>query len=144
MLATSLLITPIGSLKSENKAVIIPPEDVVVTACQVDGKSRDCVVELITKYAKLYDVPQKLALDIASCESGLKIDAKGDGGRAYGIYQFHKQTFKEFSVKYYKTEELADILDYHDTEDNIKLAMWALSNNKGYHWSCYRKIVAAK
>ncbi len=102
-----------------------------------DGKqeSRACISALITAYAKEYGVSKKLALDIAQCESNTRGNVFGDHGKAYGTYQFHKPTFKEFSKK------MGDeTLDYYNNEDNIKLAMWALANNKEYHWSCYDKV----
>ncbi len=108
-----------------------------ISACDADAKSKECVIELINKYADQYDVSAKLALDIANCESELKTTAIGDSGKAYGVYQFHKPTFQEFSKKFGD-----ETLNYHDTEDNIQLAIWALAHNKGYHWSCYRKIAA--
>ncbi len=98
-------------------------------------ESRACISALITAYAKEYGVDKKLALDIATCESNLRGNVFGDHGKAYGTYQFHKSTFKEFSKKMGASE-----LDYYSTEDNIKVAMWALANNKEYHWSCYDKV----
>lgn len=101
-----------------------------------DGKqeSRACISALIKAYAKEYGVSSQLALAIAECESNLRGNVFGDSGKAYGTYQFHKPTFKEFSKR------MGEQLDYYNTEDNIKLAMWALSNKKEYHWSCYDKV----
>ncbi len=101
---------------------------------KTDEIDKECVVRLIQKYSNQYEVSQKLALDIAACESSLKPTALGDGGKAYGIYQFHKPTFELFSKK------LGEKLNYYNTEDNIKLAIWALANDKGHHWSCYKKL----
>ncbi len=93
-----------------------------------------CVKHLIAKYAKKYGVDKKLALDIAHCESSFRANVYGDGGRAFGTFQFHRATFDAFS------KELGEVLDYYDNEDNIKLAMWAFANNKEDHWSCYEKV----
>ncbi|MDO8493669.1 MAG: transglycosylase SLT domain-containing protein [bacterium] len=114
----------------------IDPAVIAAKVCDVDEKSKECVVALIKKYADQYDFPEKMALAVASCESEFKTTALGDRGKAYGIYQFHKPTFEMFSKK------LGEKLNYHDTEDNIKLAIWALSQDKGHHWTCYRKISA--
>ena len=135
LLATNLLITPQWSLQKDINQ-LPEPVAIVQSACDSDQASKACVVELIKKYSKQYDVPVRLTMEIADCESDFIVDAVGDGGKAYGVYQFHKPTFREFSKK--KGEKL----DYFDTEDNIKLAIWALANNKGHHWSCYRKIAA--
>ncbi|MFA6006148.1 MAG: transglycosylase SLT domain-containing protein [Candidatus Paceibacterota bacterium] len=97
-------------------------------------ESRACISALITAYAKKYGVSKKLALAIAQCESNIRGNVFGDNGKAYGTFQFHKPTFKEFSAK------MGEDLDYYNNEDSIKLAMWALANNKEYHWSCYDKV----
>ncbi len=73
-------------------------------------------------------------MNIADCESHFKTDAHGDGGRAYGPFQFHKKTFEMFAKKF------GEKLDYLNTEDNIKLAVWALGSDRGRHWSCYKKL----
>ena len=137
MLAGNLFITPQLSAIQDIGLESIDPAVIAAKVCDADEKSKECVVALINKYADQYDFDQKLALDIATCESELKTNAVGDHGKAYGIYQFHKPTFDEFSKK------LGEKMDYHDTEDNIKLAIWALSKDKGQHWSCYRHIIIA-
>jgi len=73
-------------------------------------------------------------LKIAECESSLRPNVFGDNGRAYGVYQFHKPTFYEFSAKF------GEELDYYNSEHNIKLAIWALANDREYHWTCYHKV----
>ncbi len=104
--------------------------------CSSAGEvNRECVFKLIEKYSAEYGVPKKLATDIAACESSFRPDVYGDTGKAYGIYQFHKPTFELFSKK------IGEDLDYYNVEDNIKLAMWAIANDKGRHWSCYKKLV---
>lgn len=99
-----------------------------------DTKEKECIIALIEKYSKEFDYSPKMAKAIAYCESNYKETAVGDKGKAYGIYQFHKPTFKMFAKQ--KGEEL----DYYNTEDNIKLAIWALANDKEHHWSCYKKV----
>lgn len=137
ILAANLFVVPQLPILQEGftkKSLDVSPAVAVIAACDVDGKSKECVVELIKKYANFFDVSEKLALDIADCESDFRVDAYGDGGRAYGPYQFHEKTFKLFSKK------LGEKLDYFDLEDNIRLAIWALANDKGHHWSCYKKV----
>lgn len=103
--------------------------------CQ-NGKqeSRACISGLITAYAKKFGVSQKLALDVAKCESSLRGNVFGDSGKAYGTYQFHKPTFEAFS------KEFGEQLDYYNNEDNIKLAIWAFKKGRQYHWTCYDKV----
>ncbi|MEK7192553.1 MAG: transglycosylase SLT domain-containing protein [Patescibacteria group bacterium] len=97
-------------------------------------ESKACVKDLIEMYAKRYGTNVKLATDIARCESEFRTDVYGDSGKAYGVFQFHKPTFDEFAKKF------GDELDYKNTEDNIKLAVWALAHGKANHWSCYAKV----
>lgn len=108
------------------------PQTEVIEEC--DAKERKCIEGLIEKYSEEFNYSEKMAKDIASCESDLRPNVYGDGGKAYGVYQFHKPTFIMFS------KQKGEKLDYYDTEDNIKLAIWALANNKENHWSCYKKV----
>ena len=96
--------------------------------------TKACIKQLIDSYAKKYGVSKQLALDIAACESSFRANVYGDGGRAFGTYQFHRGTFEAFA------KEFGAALDYYNNEDNIKLAMWAFANNKEDHWSCYEKV----
>lgn len=106
--------------------------------CSEETKdTKACVTELIFKYADQYEIDRDLALSVAQCESELKTTAIGDGGRARGVYQFHRPTFDLLSRK------MGEKLDYKNTEDNIKLAMWAFSTDRGFHWSCYKKITSS-
>ncbi|MBI5138317.1 MAG: transglycosylase SLT domain-containing protein [Candidatus Vogelbacteria bacterium] len=82
----------------------------------------------------MYGAEEKLALDIAFCESSFRANVYGDGGRAFGTFQFHRPTFERFS------RLLGEKLDYYNNEDNIRLGVWALANNKEDHWSCYEKV----
>jgi soluble lytic murein transglycosylase-like protein len=97
--------------------------------------NKECVKQLIDFYADFYGVDNELALNIAKCESELRHDAKGDGGKAYGVFQFHKPTFEEFARAYGD-----ETLDYKNPKDNIKLAMWAISEGRGNNWTCYAKV----
>ena len=131
-----ILVKPLISTALAASFFVVPqlPAPSIIATCDIDSKSKECVIELIKKYATLYDVSEKIALNVADCESDFRVDVYGDGGRAYGPYQFHKKTFELFSKKF------GEELDYFDLEDNVRLAIWALSKNKGYHWSCYKKI----
>lgn len=145
MLTTLLTNTVIGTifLVSSGTAPITTdmfriaaaePASPIVIEC--DTKEKECVISLIEKYSKEFDYPVKTAKAVAYCESNYVENAHGDSGKAYGVYQFHKATFEMFA------KQKGEKLDYYDTEDNIKLAIWALANDKEHHWSCYRKIAA--
>lgn len=111
---------------------------VIKSECSEETKNdKACIIELIYKYADQYDIDRDLALSVAKCESELKTTAIGDSGKARGVYQFHKPTFDMLSKR------MGEKLNYKNTEDNIRLAMWAFSTDRGFHWSCYRKITSA-
>ncbi len=97
---------------------------------------KECVTELIRDYAAVYGVDPDYAVAVAKCESELKTTAVGDGGRAHGVFQFHKPTFEMFAKKMGQT----GMLEYRDTEDNINVAMWAFAHDKEDHWSCADKV----
>lgn len=118
--------------------VDIDHKPIIASACSEETKNdKACITELIYKYADQYEIDRDLALSVAKCESELKTTAIGDSGKARGVYQFHKPTFDLLSKK------MGEKMNYKNTEDNIKLAMWAFSTDRGFHWSCYRKITAA-
>lgn len=68
---------------------------------------------------------------IIKCESQWKFDAVGDGGKAFGLAQFHRPTF-DWLVELSGLEGL----DYYEPKDQIVLLDWALKNNREYLWTC--------
>ena len=86
----------------------------------------------IKEYVLSKKIPNLYA--VAMCESRLDITAIGDHGLAYGIFQFHKETFELYSKKYGLD------LDYTDPYDQTDLAARMFNNNLQYHWSCYKKV----
>ncbi len=80
---------------------------------------------------------------ILECESdnrhydtGGKIK-KGDGGRAYGIAQFHKKTFEVLKKLARRPE-----LDLKNKDDQLWLFDWALKNGHAHNWTCARWLAA--
>jgi len=61
--------------------------------------------------------------------------ATGDSGLAYGILQFHKETFDKYSTEYGMK------LDYKNPKDQILLADYMLKENIDNikHWSVWKK-----
>lgn len=81
-----------------------------------------------------------MMISIAKCESSLRHEGiYGDGGKAYGIFQFHKPTFEEMKRK----AKMPD-LEYTDQDDQVNLASWAIANKLGSHWTCWRKYQASQ
>ena len=129
------LVMATPAVLPESSTPASPVEEIQKTdpACT----SKACVKALIEFYADMYGVDRKVALKVAECESEFKTTATGDSGKAYGVFQFHKPTFKEFA------KEFGDeSLEYKNTEHAIELAVWALAQGKGYHWTCYRNLPA--
>ena len=71
---------------------------------------------------------------VMACESSGKIDAVGDNGRAYGLFQFWENTFKLFA------KDMGEKLEWKNPEHQIKLASWAFSKGKQTHWTCWKNI----
>lgn len=108
-------------------------ELVPVTYHRIYKDSDKDVIELLYLYFDEKDIP--LAIRTLRCESNMRHEGiYGDGGRAYGIAQFHKPTFNSFK----KTANLPE-LEYKDREDQIQLMGWAFRNNLKHHWTCARK-----
>jgi hypothetical protein len=57
-----------------------------------------------------------------------------DGGLAYGKWQFHEKTF-------YWMAGLAGFkgLDWKNEADQDLVGNWAIENDYGYLWTCYRQ-----
>lgn len=71
--------------------------------------------------------------NLIDCESNWKEDAKGDGGKAFGILQFWKNTFDTFSHLYKMNG------DYYNNRDQINLALRMIRKGHASHWqNCAR------
>ncbi len=94
------------------------------------------VTELIDYYSVVYKQDPILLKKIAECESDYNKTLLGDKGRAYSVYQFHKDTFDRWS------KEMGENLDYKSYLDNIKLGVWSFSQGEKYRnaWTTYVAI----
>ena len=72
---------------------------------------------------------------VVACESSFREDVYGDGGLAYGPFQFHKRTFEWMA----KSSGLT-MADYYDPLDQTKIALWAFKNGYASHWTCAYKV----
>lgn len=77
----------------------------------------------------------KIISKIIQCESSGRHNIYGDGGRSFGIAQFQKATFYWLAGK-----SGLKGLKWKDRDDQIKLLTWAVQNNHGHLWSCYKKL----
>lgn len=87
------------------------------------------------------DIPfEKQKLQILKCESDYRHDGLwGDGGKAYGIAQFHKRTFNRLKV-----EAGMPQLRWKSLQDQLRLFDWALRNGHAGAWTCASKTKLAK
>lgn len=83
-----------------------------------------------------YGMDPVLMTELARCESGFQPYIKGDNGKAFSYYQFHRPTFDLF-----KEEAGAPWLRYENPDDSIELAVWAIKNGKKDHWTCFDKVI---
>lgn len=77
---------------------------------------------------------KKIVVAIIKCESDGRHNVYGDGGRSYGIAQFQKATFHWLAGK-----SGMKGLKWKDRDDQIQLLTWAVRNNYGHLWTCYKK-----
>jgi hypothetical protein len=85
-----------------------------------------------------------LVLRIMQCESGLRHDAIGDGGRSRGIAQFRKETFYEFAKLAKLRDKGLGEPDWMNPQQQAYLLNWGLDNGYGRRWACYRKLKGAR
>lgn len=83
--------------------------------------------------SKHYGISAERLKKVIKCESGYNSYAIGDGGKAYGLLQFHEPTFNSFKKK----SGLA--VEYKNPKDQITLAAWSWTNGYQSHWTCYKK-----
>lgn len=72
--------------------------------------------------------------EIIECESGWEHEGIWGKAGEYGIAQFKERTF-------YWMAELANFqnANWFNKEHQLYLLEWALENNLGKHWTCYKK-----
>lgn len=89
-------------------------------------------IQLIEKYG---GEQEQILTKVMNCESGGRRDVKGDGGKAHGLYQYHKPTWDRFA-KLYGQE-----MDYYSPLDQIKLTAFVFQKYPEYrnHWTCFTK-----
>ncbi len=114
----------------------------IITISPVSAKAPTQVVptkvlsvkETIAFYAQYHGVSNTELQKVAMCESSLHPNIKGDGGRAFGIFQYHRPTFDAFS------KLMGEKLDYYSYSDQAKLTAWIWKHYPKYksHWTCSR------
>lgn len=110
----------------------------------IQSKTPDSIEGWIRHYARQYGVDEEILVDLAMCESKMKIDARGDWRSedkiflANGLFQFWERTFNAF-----RKESGMTWLKYDNWKHQTELAAWAWANGKEKHWWNCRKFILA-
>ena len=89
---------------------------------------------MISRVSYLYDYPEKSLNSLALAESSFRHNVVGDGGFAYGLYQYHKLTWISFTKKYG-----LEGFNIKDPVDQTVTTIEALKDNQHCHWTPLRK-----
>lgn len=97
------------------------------------------IEEVLNEVPKKYGVNPEIISKVAFCESShdptqINYNDGGPGKHSVGIMQYQKSTFDYWEGK------LGEDLNYESTYDQVKLASYMISKNRGHEWTCYRKI----
>jgi hypothetical protein len=101
---------------------------------------RLCILfALLTCFNTAWSKELPMAVKIVACESAGQANVWGDDGTSFGIAQFQQRTFNSFK----KSMGISQ-LNWKDPIHQLVLLNWALRNNLGHHWTCYRMIKSGK
>lgn len=105
-----------------------PLEVIVINKTYIDEK--------VNQFSDMYGIDSKLVSKVIECESKYDHTNLGDGGRAFGVMQYHKASFLRHAKLMGEPN-----LDYYSTYDQIKVGTWALANGHAREWTSYRAIM---
>jgi hypothetical protein len=111
-------------------AEITPLAIAAPTSTVVAVKRETTINDYIKQYSSEFNIPEAWLNNLASCESTFRPTVYGDGGNAYGLFQYWQPTWNEFARKYGKP------LNRSSPKDQVELTAWALKNGYGKRWSC--------
>lgn len=97
---------------------------------------KEYIQEKVNQFSNIYSIDPRLVTRVIECESKYDHENVGDGGRAFGVMQYHKASF----LRHAKLMGEPD-LDYYSTHDQIKVGTWAIANGHGREWTAYRAIM---
>lgn len=131
----SMIIITMALIASADAKVEEKPYT-ILTAVSSPVYVKPIVYRTIQEYEKYEASEASMAMvdNIIECESNGKM-VYGDNGMAYGVAQFWQSTFnmmKDLSGMYW--------LDYYSEDSQRTLLLWALDNNYGSHWTCYKQL----
>ncbi len=119
-------------IENENELIIIQGSSVMATISPVTLK-----FAVLGSFVDKDDI--MLVQDIIECESnGIHYNSNGTVKRGkageYGIAQFMPATWNLFN-KIRGTN-----LDITNEQDQLDMLFWALETNRGFNWTCWRKL----
>ena len=85
------------------------------------------IKQAITYISHKYGLDEPQLMVTLNCESGLRYNAVGDHGKAYGVAQFHLATFKAYCSG-----------DYYSAKDQLKCVSDMFKRGLQLNWSCWR------
>lgn len=97
---------------------------------------KEYIQEKVNQFSNIYSIDSKLVSKVVECESKYDHEQEGDGGRAFGVMQYHEASFKRHAKLMGEPD-----LDYYSTYDQIKVGTWALANGHAREWTAYRAIM---
>lgn len=93
--------------------------------------------DMVSAEAERFAVNESHLSKTIGCESHGDPTAIGDHGKAYGVGQFHEDTFDWMQTQAIKQGEPFQNLQYKNPHDQITLMAWAFANGFEYNWSCF-------
>lgn len=95
---------------------------------------------LLGCFSQAQAADQQLVHKITMCESHRHHkNVWGDGGKAYGIAQFHEETFYRFAKQAHLKH-----MHWKNEVDQIVLLNWALDHGHSKSWTCFKIVQGVK
>lgn len=107
----------------------------ILQADEIPPSYTPSIHQIIVKQAQVYATDPLPILKVARCESSLDIHAIGDHGHAFGILQFHQQTFDQYA----KVIGIQSP-NINDPVQQAQVASYMFSIHKQSAWTCAKKV----
>ena len=132
LLSISIAILISGRI---NTAIAEAPQ-VSIPQLRQEAVRQESIPEEIDSLCKRYSFPYPtLMKKLAWAESRMGKDKRhGDGGKAYGLYQWHLDTWKEFQKKFNRYD-----LHWTNSRDQIEMTILALQHGYWYRWGTLKR-----
>jgi len=102
-----------------------------------DRTEKKCLKLVANHFAELYGIDKDKYFKTIQGESSWRPEVRGDKGAAYGVAQYHFETFMRHSAKCNLGYEA---VDYYDPEAQLNLMACAFSKNWAMEWTVYRLL----